>query len=107
MQLVWWDEKAIYLEQRFVTLSDNFVRAIAMSKQCITNCNVVEIMKKFEGGETVPTPPEELKMWYVTSDLEYSNICLDVIPHFFHNFLCRLDAIEVSSEKLRKDKKSQ
>lgn len=64
-KLVWWDEKAIYLEQKFITLSDGFVRAIAMSKQCITNCNVVELIKEFAGGETIPTPPEELQLWYV------------------------------------------
>lgn len=65
-KLVWWDEKAIYLEQQFVTLSDGFVRAIAMSKQCITNCNVVELLKGFEGGDKIPEAPEELQLWYVT-----------------------------------------
>lgn len=66
------------MEQQFISLSDNFVRAIATSKQCLTNVNVVEMMKKFPGGETVPKCPDELKLW--------------------------LDAIEVSSEKLRKNK---
>lgn len=77
-RLVWWDDKAIYLEQQFVTLADGFVRAVALSKQCITNCNVYDIIKKFPEGKTRPDMPEELKLW--------------------------LDAIEVSSQKLRKDK---
>lgn len=64
-RLVWWDDKAIYLEQKFITLTDGFVRAIAMSKQCITNTNVVEMMKTFPGGEKVPEAPEELQLWYV------------------------------------------
>jgi len=75
-KLVWWDEKAIYLEQKFITNADNFVRAIASSKQCITNVNVMELMKKFTNER--PTAPEELEIW--------------------------LNAIEVSSQKLRKDK---
>lgn len=62
-KLIFWDEKAIYLEQRFVTLSDGFVRAIALSKQCITNCNVVELLKGYEGGEKIPDPPQELQLW--------------------------------------------
>lgn len=62
-RLVWWDEKAIYLEQKFITLTDGFVRAIAMSKQCITNTNVVDMMKTFPGGEKVPDAPEELQLW--------------------------------------------
>lgn len=79
IQLIWWDEKAIYLEQKFVTTSDNFVRAIATSKQCITNVNVLEMMKKFpECAKERPAAPEELEIW--------------------------LNAIEVSSQKLRKDK---
>lgn len=75
-QLVWWDEKAIYLEQRFVTSGDNFVRAVALSKQCITNVDVVELMKRFPEGKERPEQPEELRVW--------------------------LESIELSSQKLRK-----
>lgn len=77
-KLIWWDEKAIYLEQSFVTLSDGFVRAVALSKQCITNCDVTEIIKAFPEAVTRPEMPAELKLW--------------------------LDSIELSSQKLRKDK---
>ncbi|XP_067638938.1 protein THEM6 [Eurosta solidaginis] len=77
-KLIWWDEKAIYLEQSFVTLSDGFVRAVALSKQCITNCDVTEIMKTYAETATRPEMPAELKLW--------------------------LDSIELSSQKLRKDK---
>jgi acyl-CoA thioesterase FadM len=73
-ELVWWDEKAIYIEQRFVTF-DGFVRAVAMSKQCITKVNVMDLMKEFDAKR--PEQPEELKIW--------------------------LEAIEASSKKLRKD----
>lgn len=74
-ELVWWDEKAIYIEQKFVTF-DGFVRAIAISKQCITKVNVMDLMKKFEAKR--PEQPEELRIW--------------------------LEANELSSQKLRKDK---
>lgn len=73
-KLVWWDEKAIYLEQQFITLTDGFVRAVALSKQCITNCNVLEILKEYNAER--PPMPEELNLW--------------------------LQAIESSSQKLRK-----
>lgn len=75
-ELIWWDEKAIYIEQKFIT-RDGFVRAIAMSKQNITKVNVMDLMKEFEGGDKRPELPEELKVW--------------------------LEAIEISSRKLRKD----
>lgn len=66
------------MEQKFITSADNFVRAIATSKQCITNVNVIEMMKKFPDCATRPEAPEELMIW--------------------------LNAIELSSQKLRKDK---
>jgi acyl-CoA thioesterase FadM len=75
-ELIWWDEKAIYLQQKFITF-DGFVRAIAMSKQNVTKVNVMDLMKKFEGGQKRPEQPEELRMW--------------------------LEALEVASKKLRKD----
>lgn len=75
-ELIWWDDKAIYLEQKFITL-DGFVRAIAISKQCITKVDVLDLMKEFEGGTKRPEQPEELRIW--------------------------LEAIELSSKKLRKD----
>lgn len=78
LQLIWWDEKAIYLEQQFITTSDNFVRAVATSKQCITNVNVLDLMKNFPECAQRPAAPEELRVW--------------------------LEAIEISSQKLRKDK---
>lgn len=74
-ELVWWDDKAIYIEQKFITF-DGFVRAVALSKQCITNCNVIDLMKEFDGGDKRPEQPAELKTW--------------------------LEALEISSQKLRK-----
>lgn len=76
--MIWWDDKAIYLEQQFITLSDGFVRAVAVLKQCITNCNVIDVMKTYPEAKQRPQMPEDLKLW--------------------------LDAIELSSQKLRKDK---
>lgn len=75
-RIITWDEKSLYLEQKFITLSDGFVRAIAMSKQCITNCNVMKVMEKFPESKNITDMPEEFSLW--------------------------LKAIEVSSEKLRK-----
>jgi hypothetical protein len=76
IELVWWDDKAIYIQQNFVTF-DGFVRASALSRQCITKVNVIEMMKTFEGGDKIPEQPLELKQW--------------------------LESIETSSKKLRKN----
>ena len=63
-QLVYWDQKAIYLEQRFVTLRDGFVRAIALSKQSIINVKVDDLMEKLLGPDVKkPAMPEEIDHW--------------------------------------------
>lgn len=81
-------------------------------------------MKEFPGGEKIPDPPQELQLWYgifwffilsnwflflfVKSMTEIHTSNQEVLqfqPIIYHFF--RLNAIEVSSEKLRKDKKSK
>lgn len=73
--MIHWDEKAIYLEQQFVTVADGFVRAIILSKQNILDIDVMDMMKKLSGRDPGPAP-EELTLW--------------------------LQGVEVASAKLRK-----
>jgi len=72
--LVGWDAKSIYIEQQFVTLTDNFVRAVALSKQNIVGVDVDKMLKD------LPKPEQSLDLtqW--------------------------LQSIETSSQRLRKDK---
>lgn len=57
-----WDDKAIYLEQQFITVGDGFVRAIILSKQNILDIDVLDMMKKLTGREPGKAP-EELTLW--------------------------------------------
>ncbi|XP_055639026.1 protein THEM6-like [Toxorhynchites rutilus septentrionalis] len=79
-RLAWWDDKSLYFEHKFVTLFDDFVRAIAFSKQGVTGCDVrlAEIMDGFEECRDKPEQLEELRLWS--------------------------QANEVSSQKLRKER---
>ncbi|KAJ9597746.1 hypothetical protein L9F63_011354 [Diploptera punctata] len=66
----YWDPKAIYIEQRFVTLRDGFVRAIALSKQGIVNVNVEEMMSKLVGPDfKKPAMPEEIDHWVKSNEV--------------------------------------
>jgi hypothetical protein len=63
-QLVYWDDKSIYLEQQFVTLRDGFVRAVVLSKQNIVGVKVDDLMAKLIGSDVKkPEIPEELDHW--------------------------------------------
>lgn len=72
-RLVWWDDGAMYLEQRFVTRADGFVRAVAMSRQCVAGGGVLELLAGFAGGERRPEgegePPAELRTWLASIEL--------------------------------------
>jgi hypothetical protein len=71
--MIWWDDKSIYVEQKFVT-RDGFVRAIVLSKQTLPKVNVEELMLRLEAGPK-PELPQDLDLW--------------------------LKSMEVSSQKLR------
>lgn len=78
-RLVWWDERSLYLEHRFVTLTDGFVRAVAISRQVAPGrFNMGELIEQFDECRVKPERPEEIGHW--------------------------LEAIEVSSLKLRKER---
>nr|XP_029723391.1 protein THEM6-like [Aedes albopictus]XP_029723392.1 protein THEM6-like [Aedes albopictus] len=76
--VVWWDDKCIYFEHKFVTLFDGFVRAVATSRQAITGVELDKVMKQFDDGQTRPEQPEEIRHW--------------------------MNAVEISSRNLRKDR---
>ncbi|EAT32949.1 AAEL014811-PA [Aedes aegypti] len=76
--MVWWDEKCIFFEHKFITLFDGFVRAVATSRQAITGVELDAVLRQFEDGRTKPEQPEEIRHW--------------------------MSAVEVSSRKLRKDR---
>lgn len=60
---VWWEEDAIYLEQRIVT-DDQFVAAILLVKMAIRGTKFSEL-QRLMSGNPFPPPPQspELKSW--------------------------------------------
>ncbi|XP_039749063.1 protein THEM6-like [Pararge aegeria] len=74
-KLVYWDDKSLFIEQKFVTF-DGFVRAIILSRQNLINVDAATLLKNIPGAEVKPECPEEIKHW--------------------------LEAIEISSARLRK-----
>ncbi|XP_045479531.1 protein THEM6 [Harmonia axyridis] len=63
-QIIAWEEKAMFIEQRFVTF-DGFIRAIVLSRQGTIGLNVPEVMAKLTGKDVSyrPVPPPELEDW--------------------------------------------
>lgn len=64
-QIVYWDQKTIFIEQQFVGLRDNFIHAVVLSRQSTIGLNVPEIMSKLSEQPITyrPEMPEELYDW--------------------------------------------
>lgn len=68
-QVIYWDEKAVYMEQRFITIRDGFIRAVAMHKQVVPSANVEQIVDGLSEGKAVkPEISEELQFWMNSLD---------------------------------------
>ncbi|CAH1159822.1 unnamed protein product [Phaedon cochleariae] len=64
-KVIYWEEKALYIEHQFVTLSDGFVRAVVLSKQGTIGMDVPQVMAKLTGRDVSyrPEPPAEFQDW--------------------------------------------
>lgn len=72
-ELIFWDDDSIYFQHKFIT-ADDFVRSVAMSKVRVTNVNVIELMKEFDGGDKRPEQPKELKLWIEADEVSKESL---------------------------------
>jgi len=45
-KMVYYDQRSLYFEQSFISKPDNFIRAVALCKNTLVNCNVMAMMKE-------------------------------------------------------------
>ena len=43
-QIIYWDAKSIFMEHRFITPKDSFIRAIAICQQRVIDCRADEVI---------------------------------------------------------------
>ena len=69
-QIVCWDEKAFYIEQKFQRCKDDFICAIMYAKQNFVDVTPGEILRQMSVKEKIsPDPPADLKKW-----IEYNQL---------------------------------
>ncbi|XP_055526294.1 protein THEM6-like [Wyeomyia smithii] len=76
-RLVWWDEKSLYFEHKFITLLDGFIRAIAFSKQVAAKVNLNDFMGRFEECLNKPPQPDEIRHWLAANEVSSLQIRKD------------------------------
>jgi len=60
-RMVYYDERSIYFEQSFISKPDNFIRAVALCKNTLVNCNVMDMMKELYNIDQPECPPDLAK----------------------------------------------
>ncbi|EEB11041.1 conserved hypothetical protein [Pediculus humanus corporis] len=73
-KILYWDDKNIYMEHRFITPKDDFVRAIALGRHRIINCDVNDVMRELLQGILKPSLPLELAKWIECNEISSSNL---------------------------------
>ncbi|XP_011315266.1 protein THEM6 [Fopius arisanus] len=64
-KLIYWEGKNFYVEHEFISLTDNFIRAVALSKQTVTGLKipVSEIIANIDPTAQRPEINPDLRLW--------------------------------------------
>jgi len=83
LQLIYWEDKHFYVEQQFISLTDNFIRAVVLSRQTVTGLKVPveDIIIEIEPETRRPEPTKELQLWL--ESMEESSQSLKKQKFFF------------------------
>jgi len=60
-KLLYFDDRSLYYEHQFVSILDNFVRAVAIAKNTTRKVNLPKELEKLGVSEPMPCPPEVQK----------------------------------------------
>ncbi|XP_072745670.1 protein THEM6 [Anoplolepis gracilipes] len=75
-KIIYWEDKHFYLEQQFVSLTDNFIRAVVLSRQTVTGLKVpvTDIIAEVEPETRRPEPTKELQLWLESMEESSKNL---------------------------------
>ncbi|XP_034947177.1 protein THEM6 [Chelonus insularis] len=89
-KIIYWDDKSIFMEHKFVTPKDDFVRAIAVCRQRVLDCNAETVMStllergvkqngSIEAGVTQithvkPKIPPEVEKWLESNEISSATL---------------------------------
>ena len=75
-QVLCWDDKAFYLDQRFVRRKDGFVMAVVLLKQTIKgDMTPADLVKVVEGHEVESPPiPDHVTKWIECNEISSAEL---------------------------------
>ncbi|XP_039280885.1 protein THEM6 [Nilaparvata lugens] len=81
-KIIYWDHQSIFMEHRFITPKDEFVRAVVVCRQRLIGVNAEDIMHELmkekeanlELGFCKPECPLEVKKWNESNEISSANL---------------------------------
>jgi len=83
-KIIYWDNNSIYMEHRFITPKDEFVRAIALCRQRLIGVSAEDVMQELlhagkvtvdpERGLQKPECPLEVLRWNESNEISSANL---------------------------------
>ncbi len=73
------DQRSFYFEQKFISLHDNFIRAVAICKNTAVNVDVIGVMKENFGLDQ-PECPEDLSKFIESHEISSNKLKLTGHP---------------------------
>ena len=102
-KLIYFDQRSLFFEQSFISKPDNFVRAVALCKNTVVNCDVLALMKTLYGLEQ-PKCPDDLLKFIEANEISSNKLKMKGHPVSEATSLVQMDDNvdnEASSKKLR------
>ena len=106
-KVIGWDEKAFYLEQRFVSKRDGFISAVMLCRQNVVRCSpeqIIEFVCKRKVGVNLRFILFYVQCFFVCLLCVCARVCVYVqitCPEFPEDLKHWLDYISASSQALR------
>merc|ERR1739838_1268500 len=73
-RLVWWEERSLYFEQRFVSLWGGLVYTIAICKTTVVGGSVVDMLAELGVQQPAPSAPEEVRVWNASQKISSTRL---------------------------------
>jgi len=74
-KLIYWDDRSLYFEQKFISLHDGFVRAVALCKNTVVGAKIKDMAGVINLPITPPfSPPEELQLWMQSQEVSSTRL---------------------------------
>jgi acyl-CoA thioesterase FadM len=96
-KLIYWDDRSLYFEQRFISIHDGFIRAVALCKNTCVGAKIQDMADVIHLPSTPPSLPEELKLWIQCQEVSSTRLRMAGYGRSVGTGLSSIDSVNTSA----------